>query len=127
MKYQPIFVVLLAILFGFASSAVAQKKGYKPHFWFMIGLFFGIFGFLALWFLPKKEEPAVYMPPPPPRDMGLWYYLDEVHTQHGPVAFSEIERLWREKKLVPTSYLWQEGMAEWKKISELPEILTILG
>jgi MFS family permease len=129
MTDHPLIVFFLSILFGLATGMMAQKKGYRPPFWFVIGLCFGVFGFLVLCFLPKKEMVPIAPPvmPEPPCDMGLWYFLDETHTQHGPVEFSALMELWREKKLTAASYLWQEGMLEWKRVSELPLVQARLG
>ena len=65
-------------------------------------------GNIALFFDKKKvseeQTPASF---PPLVDQHDWYYLDEEHKQHGPVAYSQIKALDEE------TYIWHEGMQAW--------------
>jgi GYF domain 2 len=47
-----------------------------------------------------------------------WFYAKD-GEQIGPVEFSEIERLHSEGALTDDSLVWQQGMADWVKISTL--------
>jgi hypothetical protein len=49
-----------------------------------------------------------------------WFYAKE-GQQFGPVEFSEIERLRSEGQLTDDTLVWQQGMANWVKLSELPK------
>ncbi len=51
-----IILVLQALISGFLSMDLAEKKGYSSGAWFACGLFFGIFGLIAAAGLPRKQE-----------------------------------------------------------------------
>jgi GYF domain 2 len=49
-----------------------------------------------------------------------WFYAKD-GQQIGPVEFSEIERLRSEGQLTDDTLVWQQGMANWVKLSSLPK------
>ena len=49
-----------------------------------------------------------------------WFYAKD-GQQIGPVEFSEIERLRSEGQLTGDTLVWQQGMANWVKLSSLPK------
>jgi hypothetical protein len=49
-----------------------------------------------------------------------WFYAKD-GQQIGPVDFSEIERLRAEGQLTDDTLVWQQGMANWVKLSSLPK------
>lgn len=55
--------------------------------------------------------------------MKMWYYLDSSHTQQGPFELPDLISKWRGNGISENSYVWGEGMGEWKKLSELPELI----
>ena len=52
-----VILVLQALICGFLSMDLAEKKGYSSGTWLAIGLFFGIFGLIAAAGLPRKQVP----------------------------------------------------------------------
>ncbi len=50
-----VILVLQALICGFLSMDVAEKKGYSSGAWLACGLFFGVFGLIAAAGLPKKQ------------------------------------------------------------------------
>jgi hypothetical protein len=52
-----------------------------------------------------------------------WFYAKD-GQQIGPVEFSEIERLRSEGQLTDDTLVWQQGMANWVKLSDLPKTST---
>ena len=52
-----------------------------------------------------------------------WFYAKD-GQQIGPVEFSEIERLRSEGQLTDDTLVWQEGMANWIKLSEVEKKLS---
>jgi hypothetical protein len=52
-----------------------------------------------------------------------WFYAKD-GQQIGPVEFSEIERLRSEGQLTNDTLVWQQGMANWVKLSSLPKTST---
>lgn len=137
---QLLNLFLFWIFFGFLCAYLAPKKGRNPKNWFIIGLFMGLLGVLLLLLLPstdrKREEfiqkqrgaPA-QQPQPIPLSARLneitakiWYYLDAAHKQQGPVDFPFLSRQWNQKMFSNNTYVWADGMEQWKKIGELPEL-----
>ena len=54
-------------------------------------------------------------------ERSLWFYL--VGTEQvGPVAFAELARVWREGVLTPSTYVWCEGMNDWLRVHDLPDL-----
>ncbi len=49
------FLVLQAIICGFLAMNVAKHKGHSSGSWFACGIFFGIFGLIAVAGLPTKQ------------------------------------------------------------------------
>lgn len=139
---QFFWVLGFSILIGGVTGYFAEQRGRNPFLWFFIGMFFGFLGLLVLFLLPsaKKENVAtprpeeredprqVLMTPPPvltekPLEQREWFYLDLTHQQQGPVSFQEVERLWKENQISARTYLWSEGMGDWKRIELFPELL----
>lgn len=48
-----------------------------------------------------------------------WYYLEKGHEQRGPMSFEAFKRAWKEGRITPTTYVWNESLTEWKLFSEL--------
>ncbi|NGX54486.1 MAG: hypothetical protein KR126chlam2_00097 [Chlamydiae bacterium] len=127
---QLLNLLLFWLFFGILSSHLAKKKGRNPRIWFFIGLLFGAFGVALLYLLPLfeklKAKKAVVQPKPlPPQSQRreFWYYLDTTHKQQGPVDFDHLTKVWKSQKIADHSYLWTDGMGDWKKLSELPDLL----
>jgi hypothetical protein len=143
-------------LIGVCTAYYAQQKGRSPFLWFLLGFGFGIFAPLVLFFISyftnksKTEEPTmtVSLPDPvlenkvspseiethtqtavelQPDENKLWYYLDAQHQQMGPVSIIALREMWQVGTLNLKSYTWSEGMNEWKRVDELPELKALLN
>ncbi|MEM8629035.1 MAG: DUF4339 domain-containing protein [Chlamydiota bacterium] len=109
-------VLLLMIATGTAHSAA--KRGLNWQVWFFLTMLFGPVATLVLncrkkW-RKRKERPVKKIP------HALWFYLDEVKKQSGPVSSKKLREMILEKRLGNHSYVWKEGMEEWKKIQDTP-------
>ena len=51
-----------------------------------------------------------------------WYYLTSDGQQEGPVPESEIQNMFSQGIIKPSDLVWQEGMAEWTPISQVPQL-----
>jgi len=104
------------IIQGAVASYLAKRKGRNPYLWFFIGCFFGIFGIFAIFFLknPQKKAAAAAEPVRKTLPLRMWYYLDQNSQQVGPISTSALEGAWGEKKISPSTYVWHEGMENWK-------------
>lgn len=129
---QLLNIFLFWIFFGFLAAHFAKKRGRSPLKWFFAGMFLGIMGLLVLFMIPKivkktrTPTPASLRPTFPKRSdawLKMWYYLDRTHAQQGPFEFPDLIKKWRERGLSEQSFIWGEGMPEWKPLSELPDLI----
>ena len=116
-------LLFTGIFMGGLTAFLAKKRGRDPAWWFVVGLLAGIFGLIALFFYPPvvQSEVAPPKPPPAPVDDALalkaWYYLDSEHKTLGPTTLADLQKI-----ATPATYVWCEGMQDWKKIEELPDL-----
>ena len=143
---------ILLIIIAIFTSYYAGSQGRNSLKWFVIGLLLGILAPLILFFLPpvKKEKsgsfPSMTISPPDPslahlphavlssedlkikeEENKLWFYLDQNHEQVGPVSVVALRELWNRGKLELNQYVWSEGMEQWKKVEDLPELRVVLN
>ena len=52
-----------------------------------------------------------------------WHYaVDDNAGTEGPVAFGDLQELWRTNKINGQSLVWKKDMGDWSRIDELPEL-----
>ena len=52
-----------------------------------------------------------------------WCYIDSATNEgRGPVSLRDIEVLWETGEITSQTFVWRQGMTEWKKIMELPDL-----
>ncbi len=138
------FIILLIV--GSMTAYYANRKGKNPLLWFVLGMLIGLFAPLILFFLPsnKPEEKFPTMSvsnpdpslaqlaspleiPPSIEENKLWYYLDKDHQQMGPVSIIALRELWNRGQLELTSYVWSEGMDNWERVDNLPDLKAALN
>lgn len=146
---QMIMSFIILVIVASLTAYYAERKGRSFAIWFLLGALLGIFAPLILFFLPSLQETeesggqptmAVSQPDPslqhlpssaPQRDWQLedklWYYLDHQHQQMGPVSVIALRDLWNRGLLELNSYVWTEGMSQWRKVDELPELKATLS
>ncbi|QLH35715.1 MAG: DUF4339 domain-containing protein [Parachlamydiaceae bacterium] len=133
--------LLLLLFFAFLSAYIAKQRGRDPVAWFMIGILLGVFSPLLLLILKPLTEQEGERETEENEDLKLapqkefleigyaqkeWFYLDKSRQQQGPVYFSALKLLWVEEKITPATYVWSEGMDQWKRIQELPGFVEAL-
>ena len=121
--------LIAACLIGGLSAYLSYRRGRNPYLWFFIGFLFGIFGIMAIFFAPltKKKKGVASLQPteikPIPKIAGpkdkFWYYLDPSNQQQGPMSHDALTLAWKEGRIVPTSYVWNEELTDWKPLQEL--------
>jgi energy-coupling factor transporter transmembrane protein EcfT len=127
MQLINLFVFLLFI--SFLTAHFAKKRGRNPLTWLFLTFIFGIFATITLFILPKVVEKPIRQPLRPPlikrSDAWLkhWYYLDNNHKQQGPYEFPDFIKNWKNKTICEKSMIWGEGMDEWKRLADLPDVL----
>lgn len=146
--------LILWILTGLATGYLAYRRGRDPYIWFALGIFFGILAILALVLLPpvksteeegtaterleevaerrqrqlKEQEKMENAPDLQPQSVETkeWFYLDKAKQQQGPVSFYSLNAAWENGDISQQSYVWTEGMPEWKKIQDLTDLSQVL-
>lgn len=121
-----ISTILVIVLLGCITSYFAKERGRDPVLWFFIGALFGLLGLFALFILPNPSQEEVKSDEgilatellPDPLDKQ-WYYLDEANGQHGPMGISELKTCWKAKTINSMTYVWCEGMQNWRTVSEI--------
>lgn len=154
MTSSMILTIILWILTGLATGYLAYRRGRDPYIWFALGIFFGILAILVLVLLPptkmeeeemaaneraeeitegrerqlKEQEKQENAPDLLPQSVETkeWFYLDKAKQQQGPISFYSLNALWENGEVDPRSYVWTEGMPEWKKIQDLPDLSRVL-
>ena len=66
-------------------------------------------------------------PPPlaPPVEAGTWFVMIR-GAQQGPWTEAELGSAVKDGRLTARSFCWKEGMADWKRAAELPELARLL-
>ncbi len=139
MDAQLFLTILLWLIIGSATAYYASQRGRDPLLWFMIGMMLGLLGLLLLFVLPiavpetaetitKSSEEKEDRPPPSPEDLSNdylikdWYYYDNHQARQGPVRYEILKALWQSGDLTEDSFVWCEGMNEWKPIEQIPSL-----
>lgn len=145
--------MILWMLMGVATAYLAYQRGRDPYIWFALGIFFGILAMLLLVVLPRvkaeeeievdrkneeimerrekqveEQEKLENAPDLQPQSIETkeWFYLDKAHQQQGPFSFYVLNESWENGDINAHSFAWSEGMPEWKKIQDIPELYHIL-
>lgn len=129
MFYSP-YQIWVSLIVGTISAYLAWKRGKNPLLWFGLGALLGIFGLLFLIYSKpaKKQQPPKQKKDPntiditpqftPEHKNKLWYYLGPGNQQEGPMSFDALSRAWRDGKINPKTYLWNEALDNWKPLSD---------
>jgi GYF domain 2 len=125
--------ITLLLFFSFLSAYIAKRRGRDPVAWFMIGVLLGIFAPILLMILKPLDSKArdveknedvqlgqmIEEDAPSPNLSKDWFYMDSAYLQQGPVNFLALKTLWEDKNINPATYVWAEGMADWKRVAEV--------
>ncbi len=125
---------LMWIVFGAVSAYFAKIRGKNPYLWFFLGMLFGVFGLLYLFFTPKPKRGEQTESPTDGKTIDIspaydpkfneifWYYLDPENKQYGPMSFEALYRLYRDANISKKTFVWNESLESWKPLDEF--ILT---
>ena len=122
-------LILVAVVWATIAhicARIAVRKNRNPTAWFIFVFLFGVLALIALYFLPPKEKAIPAPIPPSPALQKLWYYLGKENKQYGPMSFAALKEAYFHKKLVPSTFLWQEEMDNWKSLEKIPEVFDLI-
>jgi GYF domain 2 len=138
MDMQLFLSITIWLMIGSATAYFANQRGRDPWKWFMIGMLLGVLGLLLLFLLPNAKEgklpPAVEeseysiveLEPEPSSKTAFdnqdWYYYDHKKERQGPILSENLKALWKQGEVDEETFLWCEGMTEWKKLETLPDL-----
>lgn len=128
--YYPHPLALLAI--GAVSAFLAKKRGKNPFLWFFLGMLFGIFGLIFLFFSQptkahrapaeglKSDPNTIDITPNVSADAKktFWYYLGAENAQKGPMSFEGILREFREGLISRDTLVWNETLENWQPLRD---------
>lgn len=117
-------MICMGILMGLISAYLAYRRDRNPYLWFTIGFLFGLIGVFTAFFGSSKKKNTKPQPSPPilniigPTDK-FWYYVDSQNQQQGPLSHGALVNAWKQGKLLPSTYVWNETMSDWKPLNEM--------
>ncbi len=106
--------IALLILFSLMNAYFAKKRGYSPFFAFFLSLLLSPLITVGVVYFGSKKK--VKPPKKISIEEGFWFYLDDQHEEKGPVSGYKVQELIEKKVLSKNSYLWKEGMEQWKTL-----------
>ena len=115
----------IVTLWGYIGYRLAEKKGYNPKLWCILGLIFGLIPIVILSLLKRKNttlkpQPIVISEPKLLEDIVLnnWYFLNSKNESSGPISFIELKEKFQNGEIKLDSFVWNETYEDWKKLQE---------
>ncbi len=129
--------VAISIIMGALCAILAVSRERSPLAWFFLGAFLGWVGLLLIFILPSLNKEAVSKSEPVPIEPIVeekkepessfektdnWFYLDQKKDICGPLSVQMMKERWNSGDLSENSWVWNEMIVEWKKISQIEEL-----
>jgi hypothetical protein len=105
----------------------------------LIGSLLGWWGLLLLYVLPPvlpeeavsapiPEAPVAEKPPVPnPLEQSRdWFFLDGSKVVCGPLTGKALKEKWKAGQIAASSWVWNDTIVDWKKISQVQNLLDWL-
>lgn len=133
---QTIISFVIFLVFGAICSYFAKQKGRDPVAWYVLGMLFCLLALIVLFLLPPlktssqndievDEDQKLSGEKPddqithPSYLISEWFYIGIQKRTEGPVAFDFLKKMWAEERISENSFVWTEGMKQWKRVKEL--------
>lgn len=136
LSMELLILTLVLLLIGSITAHYAVQRGRSPVYWFTLGALFGIMGLLLLFLLPdlanQKDKKTNIVQSSVQSHIAndykgkKWYYLDDAHAQQGPMDFERLIPAWNDQLISSKTFVWSEGMSDWKTIEELHQFKEAL-
>jgi len=127
----------ISIVMGCLCAILAGSRQRSPIAWFFLGFILGWIGLLLIYILPSLGKEESVQPEPEQIEIEVeeqkevessfeksenWFYLDQKKDVCGPLSFQIIKEKWGSGDLSEDSWIWNEKIVEWKKISQVEEL-----
>jgi len=119
-----ITLLLIYITVGLITAHFAKKSGRNRYIWFFIGIIFGIWGLIVMFFLNIKKVKKAQKELRKPviiEDPRHWYYLDEDQKRYGPISLNKLKNLWEENTVFSNTYVWNKDFKNWESLKNIKE------
>ena len=74
---------------------------------------------------PAQPQQGAAVPPPPP--MAAAFHVLVNNVQQGAYDMNQLQQLAQNGQLTRETYVWKQGMAQWTKAADCPELQQIFG
>jgi hypothetical protein len=124
---NPKILLFIYLIIGVISSFFANRNGRNPYLWFTLGVLFGIWSFIILFFLGYQERRKASKTFPTLtssskisiiKDSKFWYYLNNDKKEIGPMSSSMLQNLYQSGKVTNSTYIWNEDFKDWKYLKD---------
>ncbi len=76
---------------------------------------------------PPPPSPPPPPPPPPPPEPPLEVYIAVSGQTTGPFDRAALMAQVEAGTLTPSTYVWEQGMADWERAADVPEVAALVG
>jgi predicted Zn finger-like uncharacterized protein len=75
---------------------------------------------------PRTEVEMNTSAPAGPSGADVEWWVAIKGTQHGPMKMADMEKFFREGRITPRSYCWNEGLSGWSRMRDLPDFAALV-
>ena len=113
-----LFILVFSALMGSVAAYYAQLRGRDPVSWFGLGMLFGVFAIIALYYLPAVEQTAPREEAKPFKPLqdtqpDEWWYLDNERQIQGPFKKEALQEKFEDNSLTEETLVWKENLTDW--------------
>lgn len=122
-------LVLIYLALGLVNGYYAKKLNKNPYLWFSLGVLFGIWSLITLFFLNYKSNMEKrkniqkhllneIIKKQILTDSKLWYYLNSENKEIGPISSTKLNTLYNSGTISKITYIWNEELEDWKFLKD---------
>lgn len=140
---QMLIVLIFWLIFGSIASYLAKGRGRDPVAWFFLGVGLQLIALIILYMLPplnksdhdaslelnEDQQMAEFEFPDPAKDLYVkeWFFVNSDRLAQGPFSFDEMQQKWADGFMGRQTYVWSEGMVDWRRIDNFPVFESSVG
>ena len=73
----------------------------------------------------SSPPPAAQLPPT--AQAAVWFYVDDDGERQGPVSIEQLAGMLSQGLLSDDAGVWSKSLGDWRRIKEVPAIVSALG